>query len=521
MHRSVWLLSSIVLLSPLSARAVTECRPSRVQLVIDRSTSMLETLAGTSDSKWKVASGAVNQVLDEYEDQVEFGLTMFPEQQNNCSAGGQLLVSPNARGATQTGKIETDLATGPFAQNGYTPIGEVLGEIPTYYYFGRPNPADPEDLSQWRRYVILLTDGHEDCPGAAMAHDDIVAKVTALKALGIKTFVIGFGKSSSGDGVDAKLLGDMAVAGGSARAGCDPAATDPTSPKVCYWQADDSAALQHAFDEILVEVAQEVCDGLDNDCNGLVDDGIPPVACHTDCGPGQSICQDGHMTACDAPQPEPEVCDDNIDNNCNGQVDEGCGCDNGATQPCGKDVGECKSGHQTCVDHVWGQCEGAIGPQPEICDGLDNDCDGTADDGLQCDCHVGDTETCGPPNVGQCHSGTRTCNADGTWGPCVGAVGPTPETCDGIDNDCDGMVDEPTRSSDDDAAQSLCRADEVCQNGECVKAPPPVASPPPNQVNGSAAGCACTAGGDGGIPLGTLLLGLLAVGLVVATRRRA
>jgi MYXO-CTERM domain-containing protein len=518
MHRSVW-LSSIVLLAPLSARAVTECRPSRVQLVIDRSTSMFDKLSGTNDTKWSVASAAVNQVLHDYEQQVEFGLTMFPEEQNNCSAGGLLMVSPNARGASQTSKIVTDLNTGPFAQNGYTPIGEVLGEIPSYYYFGRPNPADPEDLSQWRRFVILLTDGHEDCPGAEMAHDAIVAKVTALKALGIKTFVIGFGRSSTGDGVDAKLLGDLAVAGGSQRMGCDPAATDPTSPKVCYYQADDSGALMHAFDEILVEVSQEICDGLDNDCNGLVDDGIPPVLCSTICGPGESVCEDGHMTECDAPQPQPEVCDDGVDNDCNGQTDEGCGCENGATQPCGTDVGECTSGHQTCTDHVWGACEGGTGPQPEICDGLDNDCDGTPDDGLQCDCLVGTTETCGPPNVGQCHSGTRTCNADGSWGPCEGAVGPTPEKCDGIDNDCDGMVDEPTRSGDDDAAQSLCLADEVCQDGACVKVPPPVVTPP-NQVNGTAAGCACNTGGSGDGPLGALLLGLVAVGLVVTTRRR-
>ena len=70
-----------------------------------------------------------------------------------------------------------------------------------------------------------------------------------------------------------------------------------------------------------------------------------------------------------------------MDNNCDGTADEGCSCINGDTQTCGSDVGECQSGIQTCSSGSWGACVGEIAPTAEICDGLDNNCDGTADEG--------------------------------------------------------------------------------------------------------------------------------------------
>jgi hypothetical protein len=84
-----------------------------------------------------------------------------------------------------------------------------------------------------------------------------------------------------------------------------------------------------------------------------------------------------------------------LDDNCNGQVDEGCGCAAGAVERCflgppGKhNVGACTDGQQTCQGNgefggMWGPCVGSIGPQAESCDKLDNDCNGCADDGLCC-----------------------------------------------------------------------------------------------------------------------------------------
>lgn len=77
-------------------------------------------------------------------------------------------------------------------------------------------------------------------------------------------------------------------------------------------------------------------------------------------------------------------------------------------------------------------------PSPEVCDGRDNDCDGRVDDGLTRSCYTGPAGTSGR---GICRAGSQTCAA-GRWGACSGQVVPRAETCNRMDDDCDGRVDD-------------------------------------------------------------------------------
>ena len=73
----------------------------------------------------------------------------------------------------------------------------------------------------------------------------------------------------------------------------------------------------------------------------------------------------------------------------------------------------------------------------EMCDGVDNNCNGKIDESLVRKCYSGKSGTAGK---GVCREGTRSC-LSGRWTSCRGEVVPSTEICDGKDNDCDGQVD--------------------------------------------------------------------------------
>ena len=219
-------------------------------------------------------------------------------------------------------------------------------------------------------------------------------------------------------------------------------------------------------------------------CNGLDDEGCacdpstePEQACYTgagplmgigQCQPGKQLCEKssdefGTWGVCTGSvMPGTEDCADGIDNDCNGAVDDGpgCACKPGATRSCytgpaaTRYLGQCKDGTQTCnaSGTDWSQtCDGEVLPGTEDCaDGIDNDCNGVVDDGAGCICKPGETRACytGPAStrgVGTCKDGVQTCDATGTaWSQgCAGEVLPGGEVCDdNVDNDCDGQVDE-------------------------------------------------------------------------------
>lgn len=175
--------------------------------------------------------------------------------------------------------------------------------------------------------------------------------------------------------------------------------------------------------------------GIDDDCNGLVDDGVDTCHDAANCGfCGVSCLSAPHVTAAVCASTSPGTSCDPSDPHC-----EVKGCEPGWADS----------------DHDGGNgCEAWTGPPPtssvEVCDGYDNDGDGATDErGAQPDGidgtadpsdsshHIGDA--CGE-TTGECTAGNYFCF--GGRFICIGGVGPRSEICDGRDNDCDGSTDE-------------------------------------------------------------------------------
>jgi MYXO-CTERM domain-containing protein len=208
----------------------------------------------------------------------------------------------------------------------------------------------------------------------------------------------------------------------------------------------------------------EVCDGLDNDCNGIVDDVT---------GLGEPCCPDGSPAGA-------------------------------APGACNKGV--CRPGNFVCdTTKMALVCNGGKGPDANKCDGVDNNCDGQIDEAAEIadDQQIG--VACDPPKAPAdqppCKAGATICR--GGKAVCDGAVGPKDETCDGIDNNCDGMVDEtaPCPTKIDKCVAGICRS--PCQGNEFVHCPSGLVCysgfcVPPSSIGAGGAGNAGGASGASG-----------------------
>jgi hypothetical protein len=220
--------------------------------------------------------------------------------------------------------------------------------------------------------------------------------------------------------------------------------------------------------------SEEVCNGLDDDCDGQIDDGFGQVIC------GVGICQvtvyecvDGEPTECVPGEPAREEVCNGLDDTCDGQVDSGCDCIDGSTQSCYTGPGEtlgvgiCEAGEQTCTEGAWGDCVGDTTPKTETCNGLDDDCNGTVDDD-----NPGGGAVCDTQLFGICKFGEMQC-INGSL-QCVQMVFPEEEVCDGQDNDCNGYVDDGDfgAQSCDTGLEGICADGTMqCVNGsmQCVQ----------------------------------------------------
>jgi hypothetical protein len=346
------------------------------------------------------------------------------------------------------------------------------------------------------------------------------------------------------------------------------------------------------FSACVVEVgpaSAELCNGLDDDCDGAIDEGFDLKTDSANCGVcgvrcsfpnaaaacsagvcARGSCENGYVdldgvsqNGCEYkcpvnPPTSADVCGNKLDDNCDGRVDEGCACDptSSARLLCGNNQGLCRASMTCGADGKFSACVVEVGPAPaELCNGLDDDCDGQTDEGFDLKTDPANCGACGVrcsfPNAtaacsngvcarGSCESGyvdldgvsqngceykcpvdppasaelcgnsldddcdgrvdegcecdptssarvfcgnnqglcraSMTCGTDGKFTACVVDVGPSPEICNGLDDDCDGLIDEGFDLKTDPANCGACgtrcffpNAAAVCAASVCVR----------------------------------------------------
>jgi Putative metal-binding motif len=272
---------------------------------------------------------------------------------------------------------------------------------------------------------------------------------------------------------------------------CEIAMCDCNGPMDCWHDLDNSYATGCEYPCFPTNGGVEICDGIDNDCDGKIDatddlSGDPNVGatcyggpngeCHAMAHAGVGACMGGQIVCTGmnvlVPNQQLETCN-NKDDDCDGVVDNNltdtgnsCGISN--VFPCSLGKQQCQMGALVCV--------GAVNPGVEVCNGVDDDCDGSIDmaGNMPPSDSVGACNVPKPPPMGAmspCVAGTKAC-VGGTV-VCQGSVGPSSpnDTC-GVDANCDGLLtNQPDTTSDVHNCGSCgndCLTNAVHANWSCV-----------------------------------------------------
>jgi len=187
----------------------------------------------------------------------------------------------------------------------------------------------------------------------------------------------------------------------------------------------------------------DICDGRDNDCDPSTPDGSDEESLGQPCDGGDDdlceegaiLCVDGVLSCDDDSESREDICD-GVDNDCNPDTTDGAdeatlgaACD-------GEDDDLCTDGSIGCVDGELGCSDDDVSVE-DLCDGVDNDCNPMTPDGAD---ESTLSDSCDGADADLCHEGIVSCT-DGALG-CTDMTGDDLEVCNGADDDCDGMTDE-------------------------------------------------------------------------------
>ncbi|HUS31329.1 MAG TPA: MopE-related protein [Kofleriaceae bacterium] len=201
--------------------------------------------------------------------------------------------------------------------------------------------------------------------------------------------------------------------------------------------------------------ASETCDGVDNDCDFVIDDGVSTGAsCNITNANGTCVgiqqCNGSSGFTCVGQTPAAEKCDA-IDNNCNGGVDETFVAA-GLGSSCTAGVGACiRYGSQRCNTAQTGLvCSAVAGsPSAELCNQIDDNCNGTVDEPFKTGAAA--LGTVCSAGLGVCTQyGSYVCATNGASTTCSvtpNTAAMTTETCNYADDNCDGVVDNGFRNT--------------------------------------------------------------------------